>query len=198
MTSTTQISDVTVQLSTLYDAYDQILNQAKEQLNSLDFNPEHIKGITETIGTNKDFQQEISSQVLSAVRTDISKLGDPASENSNSLNALVDMLYMKLLEQVEKDVTKIVEQAAATALQSASLQKMIDEAVLRNTNIAVASQAQQTLHSILDYACKAMESSVPPSETTDTPALKNELTDEIRQTLYGTTPVVPDTDDIPF
>ncbi len=90
---------------------------------------------------------------------------------------------MTVLEQVEKDVTRVVQQAAAAALESPSVVKMIDDAVLRNTNIGVASQAQQTLHSILDYACKSIEATQPVSEDTE-PALKLELTDEIRQALY--------------
>tara|TARA_R110001592_G_scaffold52697_3_gene161676 strand:- start:596 stop:1033 length:438 start_codon:yes stop_codon:yes gene_type:complete len=143
MTNVSTLGNTTVMLDQLFSSYAEILEQAKQQLESVDITDSHVASIASTILDNSDFQRGIAvtltNRIISAMRDDES--------------AILDRITAKVLDSVEKtlddSLTRQLNNACAEFAVSPTFQMHITSAVSSNTEIKDLSQLRSSLRAVL-------------------------------------------------
>jgi len=143
MTNVSTLGNTTVMLDQLFSSYAEILEQAKQQLESVDITDSHVDSIASTILDNSDFQRGIAvtltNRIISAMRDDES--------------AILDRITAKVLDSVEKSLvdtlTLELQKATHDYLQSDIFQANIQSSINANTEIKDLSQLRSSLRAVL-------------------------------------------------
>ena len=115
MTTTAQLNDTIVQLESLYNAYNEILDSAKTQLEDLQMTDEDVKNLAARIGRLDGFRDETANAVYRKVLADLKvnqivdsykverALSDKLKE-SDAINSA--LAIQKAVSQIIKDTVK--------------------------------------------------------------------------------------------
>lgn len=144
MTNVSTLGNTTVMLDQLFSSYAEILEQAKQQLESVDITDSHVASIASTILDNSDFQRGIAMTLTNRI---ISAMKDDES-------AILDRITAKVLDSVEKSLvdtlTTQLNKVTADYLNGSSFQMHVIGAINSNTEIKDLSQLRSSLRAVLN------------------------------------------------
>ena len=134
---TTELNGTLVQLETLYNSYNTILDQAKAQLEKIDLDDNARKRIAEDISKDTDLRKALSEQLFRDLRSDLQN-ADEAAMDSYVASNFVKLLSDKIYEQVELKIDTYVKQIIDNVFTSDYIENELTKKVKENTNIAQA------------------------------------------------------------
>ena len=130
-------------LDQLFSSYAEILEQAKQQLESVDITDTHLSSITQQIVDNHNFRSEIATTVANRI---IRQMKDDES-------AILDRITAKVLESVQKSLedtlTRQLNNVTAEYLSSSTFQMHVTGAVSSNTKIKELNELRSDLRTLL-------------------------------------------------
>jgi len=126
-----------VQLETLYNSYNTILEQAKEQLEKIDLDDNARKRISEDIAKDTDLRKALSEQLFRDMRSDLQD-ADEATMDSYIASNFVKLLSDKIYEQLEVKIDQYVKQIIDNVFTSDYIENELTKKVKENTDIAQA------------------------------------------------------------
>ena len=149
MTTTLQLQDTLTSLDALYVSYNALLQDAKAQLETLDFTLSDTDSdlIVQKLRTRNDFKKSVAEYLLMSL-TDMIKSDSDAFEDS--------VIYKKLLStitsQVEKHMTdkfyEMLNTQVTEFLQSSEIASSVERAVLEHPMIHTATETRLTLRKL--------------------------------------------------
>ena len=148
--TTTSINDTLVQLESLYTAYDEILKQAKEQLESFDVTDSQITRVATKLEGNKEIQEAAKQAAI----TDFVRA---VGENDLDFwrgRQFVDKIAEMVIAQVKDEVNRYVRDL----LNDQDIIQMIDrraeERITQNTQLTNAMNVQGALTVLMKHLDK--------------------------------------------
>lgn len=146
MTSTSQLQDTITSLDALYVSYKALLEDAKSQLASLNFelSDEDSETVVRKLRTRSDFRKSITESLMYQL-TDIIKNDSSDFEDTVAYN----MLLQTITSHVEKNMTdqfydKLNAQVVKL-LRSPELARKVETAVLEHPTIQATTEARLTI-----------------------------------------------------
>lgn len=124
--ATTDISGITLQLDNLYTAYAAILEQAKQQLETLEISDDQVDRIADRC--SRRLADDVTGRLYDTLRREI-----VAAEETNQSHWLLDALERRIsttvARRITSDIEAIVEESARQYLRSESFKSYMDQAV---------------------------------------------------------------------
>ncbi len=149
MTTTAQLQDTLTSLDSLYTSYNALLEEAKSQLESLNFelSDSDADTIVQKLRLRSDFRKSVAESLMMQL-TDMIK--DESADFEDS--AVFKVLLKTITSQVEKHMTEqfydMLNTQVKTFLQSHELASKVEKAVLEHPMIHTASETRLTLRKL--------------------------------------------------
>ena len=149
MTTTAQLQDTLTSLDSLYTSYNALLEEAKSQLESLNFelSDSDADTIVQRLRLRSDFRKSVAESLMMQL-TDMIK--DESADFEDS--ATLKVLLKTITSQVEKHMTEqfydMLNTQVKTFLQSSELASKVEKAVLEHPMIHTASETRLTLRKL--------------------------------------------------
>ena len=149
MTTTAQLQDTLTSLDSLYTSYNALLEEAKSQLESLNFelSDSDADTIVQRLRLRSDFRKSVAESLMMQL-TDMIK--DESADFEDS--AVLTVLLKTITSQVEKHMTEqfydMLNTQVKTFLQSSELASKVEKAVLEHPMIHTASETRLTLRKL--------------------------------------------------
>ena len=140
--TTATLQDTIVSLDTLVSSYKAILEQAYEQLSSLELDTSQLASIGKTVTQNNLFQREVSDSVFRALRDDIRNSN---VDESYAYRSLLTALENKIFEAIEAKIDKVISERVGEALASAELEQAITARLLQHRELRSAAMSERVL-----------------------------------------------------
>ena len=152
-TSTVELNETVARLNTLHAAYDNILQQAKNQLNDIDLQPEHVRNICDALMANDEFRRELERRCVAML---VSRLKD-ASEDGNTeertfVGNVTEMVWNKINQPLVESVQDEFKRVAETDYVS----NLITERVNAQVNVDPKTEAAVYLELAVEKMLKTM------------------------------------------
>ena len=149
MTTTLQLQDTLTSLDSLYVSYNALLQDAKSQLESLNFelSDTDAETIVQKLRVRSDFRKSVAESLMMQL-TDMIK--DESSDFEDS--AVFKVLLKTITSQVEKHMTEqfydMLNTQVLTLLKSPELASKVEVAVLEHPLIHTAVETRLTLRKL--------------------------------------------------
>ncbi len=149
MTTTAQLQDTLTSLDSLYTSYNALLEEAKSQLESLNFelSDSDADTVVQKLRLRSDFRKSVAESLMMQL-TDMIK--DESADFEDS--AVFKVLLKTITSQVEKHMTEqfydMLNTQVKTFLQSHELASKVEKAVLEHPMIHTASETRLTLRKL--------------------------------------------------
>lgn len=144
MTATTELNGTIVQLESLYNSYNTILDQAKSQLETIDLDDESRKRIVEDIVKDKPLQKILSDDLFRALTKHISDADDALMETYAS-SSFMKLISKKILETITNRIDEYVKQLVDNVFTSDYIEQQLKRKVDANRDIGAAIQTRDQL-----------------------------------------------------
>ena len=149
MTPTVQLQDTLTNLDSLYVAYNALLQDAKSQLESLDFelSDSDSDGIVQKLRIRSDFRKSVAESLMMQLTE---MINDESADFQDSV--LFNALLRTITKRVEQSVTDhfhdMINTQVARILQSPELASKVERAVLEHPMIHTATETRLTLRKL--------------------------------------------------
>jgi hypothetical protein len=141
---TTELNGTLVQLESLYNSYNTILDQAKQQLEKIDLDDNARKRISEDIAKDTDLRKALSEQLFRDMRSDLQD-ADEATMNSYVASNFVQLLSEKIYEQITQKLDNYVKELVDNIFTSDYIERELQKKVDANTDIAKAIRTRSQM-----------------------------------------------------
>jgi len=131
MTDTININETVAQLEGLYNGYNTILKDAKDQLAELDtsLTPEQIDQVATKIGTQPSLIDSVATNVRSNITNEVGELDDAIIEQiAIALQAKMEDRYLQVTRQA-------IEQKIQQVLEDGLLERVIEQRLKESAEI---------------------------------------------------------------
>ena len=151
MTSTLQLQDTLTNLDALYVSYNALLQDAKAQLESLDFQLSDADSdtIVQKLRVRNDFKKSTAEYLLMSL-TDMIKSDSDAFEDS----AIYKKLLSTITSQVEQHMTEqfydMLNTQVQSILKSDELKSKVEQAALNTPVVMQAAETRLTLRKLTE------------------------------------------------
>jgi len=145
---TTEINGTLVQLESLYNSYNTILDQAKQQLEKIDLDDNARARISEDIAKDKDLRKALSEQLFRDMRDDLQR-ADEETMSSYVSSCFVKLVSQKIYEQIEVKIDAYVKQIVDNIFTSDYIEQQLKKKVDANTDIASAITSRDQMRSAI-------------------------------------------------
>ena len=144
--TTTTINDTLVQLESLYNAYNEILEQAKAQLEAFDVTDAQIERVAERLERSDKLQEAAKEAAV----TDFARSVADGELDFWRGRQFVQKISDMVIEQVKKDINEYV----GNLLQEDAVTRLIDRRLAERVNdaseIKTAIEAKRALKALIE------------------------------------------------
>ena len=149
MTTTVQLQDTLTNLDALYVSYNALLQDARAQLETLDFalSDSDSDTIVGKLRTRSDFKKSVAEYLMAAL-TDIIKSDSDAFENSAIYKKLLSTITTQVEEHMTEQFSEMLNTQVATILKSDELKSKVEQAALKTPVVMQAAQTRLTLRKL--------------------------------------------------
>ena len=148
--TTTEINNTLVELESLHKAYAEILEAAKEQLESLEVTDSTLNQIGERVCNTMDFRQSVARSCFDLLRDWFVDNSDDADSESYARSRFLDLITVRILDKVKEEVKQQVSAAVLDVLDTGTIERRLERKVLENDAINSALVVQKKLASLLN------------------------------------------------
>ena len=140
--TTATLQDTIVSLDTLLSSYKAILEQAYEQLSTLELDTSQLASIGKTATQDHSFLRQVSDNVFESLRNDI--------RNSNVDESYAYRSFLTALENqcfgaIEAKIDKLISERVGEALASAELDQAITMRLRQHRELRSAAMSERVL-----------------------------------------------------
>ena len=153
MTTTAQLNDTIVQLESLYNAYNEILDSAKTQLEDLQMTDEDVKNLAAKIGRLDGFRDETANAVYRKVLADL-KEGDESLFESYLNKQVLAKLAERLMDLVKKEIAEYIDLKVNQIVDSYKVERALSDKLKENDAINSALAIQKAVSQIIKDTVK--------------------------------------------
>mgnify|MGYP001211556032 CR=1 FL=1 len=148
--TTTEINNTLVELESLHKAYAEILEAAKEQLESLEVSDSTITQISDKLSTTTELRQAVARSTFDLMRQFFTENADDADTDCFARGRFIDLLSVKVLEAVKKEVQAQISEAVMDVLNTGVIERRLEQKVINNDAINSALLVHKGLASLLN------------------------------------------------
>ena len=152
MTATTELNGTIVQLEALYNSYNTILDQAKEQLETIDLDDTSRKRIVEDLAKDTDLQKQLSEQLFRNVQAKILNGNEEVLNTyaqSRFVEIITEKIYDKLVLRLDSYLKEIVDQVFTSDYIEQQLKLKIDKNEQLSSALTSRDQMRTALKALL-------------------------------------------------
>ena len=149
MTTTVQLQDTLTNLDALYVSYNALLQDAKAQLETLDFalSDTDSDTIVQKLRTRNDFKKSVAEYLLMSL-TDMIKSDSDAFEDSAIYKKLLSTITTKVEEHMTEQFYDMLNTQVKSFLESPELASKVEQAALKTPVVMQAAQTRLTLRKL--------------------------------------------------
>ncbi len=150
--TTTQIDGTLVQLETLYNSYNTILDQAKSQLETIDIDDNTLSRISEQVLASDVLRKKISEQFFRDMRQDLIDADEALIQSyvaSDFVKRITEKIYSQISQKLENYVKEIVDNVFTSDYVEQQLKKKIKENTDVSSAITSRDQMRTAIQSLL-------------------------------------------------
>ena len=146
--TTETIESQVVHLESLYKAYGQILDQAKQQLENLEVTPSTIESLSQAISTSGQFKETIAASVLNSIRTDLRTM-DSNTWNTYATSAFLRETAARVVDIAKPEIKQLIETLISEVLNSPAMEKQIENKILQHDGVESALKIQKAVTALM-------------------------------------------------
>ena len=120
--TTATIESTLVQLEGLVNGYQELLSEARAQLETLDVDEAKLGSLAVRMAQNASFRNQLANE---AARYVVSTTAD--EEESEIINRVSDRIYQRVLAKIQEDVQKPVDETIAALKDSPVIEQKVLE-----------------------------------------------------------------------
>ncbi len=150
--TTTNIDGTLVQLETLYNSYNTILDQAKGQLEKIDIDDKTRSRIAEEVIKSDDLRKKISEQFFRDMRSDLMNADEALMQSyvaSDFVKKITDKIYEQIAKQLDAYIKEIVDNIFTSTYVEQQLERKIKENKELTQSITSQVQLKELLKTVL-------------------------------------------------
>jgi len=150
--TTTQIDGTLVQLETLYNSYNTILDQAKSQLETIDIDDNTLSRISEQVLASDVLRKKISEQFFRDMRQDLIDADEALIQSyvaSDFVKRITEKIYSQISQKLDNYVKEIVDNVFTSDYVEQQLKKKIKENTDVSSAITSRDQMRTAIQSLL-------------------------------------------------
>lgn len=149
MTPTVQLQDTLTNLDSLYVAYNALLQDAKSQLESLNFelSDSDSDSIVQKLRLRSDFRKSVAESLMMQL-TEMIKDESADFEDSVLFNSLLRSITKRVEQHITDHFYDMLNTQVAKLLQSPELTSKVERAVLEHPMIHTATETRLTLRKL--------------------------------------------------
>ena len=149
MTPTAQLQDTITSLDALYVSYNALLEDAKAQLESLNFelSDADSETVVRKLRTRSDFRKSIAESLMIQL-TDMIKDESAEFEDSAVFKVLLKTITKRVQADFSQHIYEILDNHITDVLQSDALKSKVEVAVLEHPMIHTAVETRLTLRQL--------------------------------------------------
>jgi hypothetical protein len=149
MTSTLQLQDTLTNLDSLYVSYNALLQDAKSQLESLDFelSSDDSDAIVQKLRLRSDFRKSVAESLMMQL-TEMIKEDSSDFEDSVLFNALLRTITKRVEQNMTDQFYDMLNTQVTKILLSPDLTSKVERAVLEHPMIHTATETRLTLRKL--------------------------------------------------
>ena len=150
--TTTNIDGTLVQLETLYNSYNTILDQAKGQLEKIDIDDKTRSRIAEEVIKSDDLRKKISEQFFRDMRSDLMNADEALMQSyvaSDFAKKITEKIYEQISQKLDNYVKEIVDNVFTSDYVEAQLQLKIKANQELSQSITTKEQLKALLQTVL-------------------------------------------------
>tara|TARA_R110002049_G_C9061639_1_gene554258 strand:+ start:509 stop:1000 length:492 start_codon:yes stop_codon:yes gene_type:complete len=146
MTTTLQLQDTLTSLDSLYVSYKAVLEDAKSQLESLDFEVSDIdaENIVSKLRRRSDFRKSVAESLMMQL-TDMIEDGSSEFEDSAAFKVLLSTITSHVEKHMTDQFYDMLNTQVVTLLKSPEFESKVERAVLQHPLIHTAVETRLTL-----------------------------------------------------
>ena len=141
--TTTSINDTLVQLEKLHKAYSDILEQAKEQLESLTLSDQDAATLARRLSTIDIFRNTIVSCLYDMLKSDAQSLTSEEFLDMYDARAFVRVVADRILDLSKDEISQFVNQEVRKIVESRAIETVIERRINEHDAIKHALALQK-------------------------------------------------------
>lgn len=142
--TTETIESQVVHLESLYNAYAQILDQAKQQLETLEVTTSTIDKLAESLKENSSFRSSVTSTMMNELRQDLNHM-DNDVWNQYATAPFLRAIATKVVELAKPEIKQLIVDLIDSEVNSSRLERKIEAKILEHDGIESALKIQKTI-----------------------------------------------------
>ena len=146
--TTVNLNDTLVNLESLHTAYEQILIEARQQLEKVDVTDDTVSRVSSNLANSSDFKKSCVDSILSGLRNDM-RSTDTAAFETYTGQAFVELvakeIYKIMTNQLADDVNRMVDARINSSTIDNALAAKITECDSLNNAIIVRNRLADLL-----------------------------------------------------
>ena len=142
--TTETIESQVVHLESLYNAYEQILDQAKQQLETLEVTASTIDKLAESLKDNSSFRSSVTTAMMNEIRRDLNHM-DNDVWNCYATAPFLREIASKVVELAKPEIKQLIVDLIDSEVNSTRLQRKIEAKILEHDGIESALKIQKAV-----------------------------------------------------
>ena len=142
--TTETIESQVVHLESLYNAYAQILDQAKQQLETLEVTTATVDKLAASLKDNSSFRSSVTSAMMNELRQDLNHM-DNDVWNQYATAPFLRAIAAKVVELAKPEIKELIVDLIDREVNSSRLERKIQAKILENDGIESALKIQKAI-----------------------------------------------------
>ena len=142
--STQTIDSQIVHLESLYKAYAEILDQAKQQLETLEVTASTVEKLATSLKENSSFRSSITQLMMNELRNDLNNM-DHDVWNCYATAPFLKEIAKKVVELAKPEIKQVIVDLIESEVNSPQLRRKLEAKVLEHDGIESALKIQKAI-----------------------------------------------------
>lgn len=148
---TVVLSDTVLKLDGLYDSYESVLAQVKDQLGNIDINDDHINRLCQRLKVDKLFISTVSKSAVEILTETLNDATVEDIEKDRRMSGLMKALARHVVFELSEYFAPLLDDKLGEYMTDEKLQEALTTSVKENPRMKRAYASLDTLESILQY-----------------------------------------------
>ena len=142
--TTETIESQVVHLESLYNAYSQILDQAKQQLETLEVTTATVDKLAASLKDNSSFRSSVTSAMMNELRQDLNHM-DNDVWNCYATAPFLRTIATKVVELAKPEIKDLIVNLINEVVDGSRLERKIEAKILEHDGIESALKIQKAI-----------------------------------------------------
>ena len=156
-TDTVELSGTLVKLDGLYQSYESVLEQVKDQLCSIDINDDHINRIVARLRGDRNFISNVSKAAVDNLTDTLRDASCEEIAEDKRLGNLMKVMSHHVVFELQEHFDQILSHHLSQYLTDEKLAEVLESTVRENPRIKRAYASLDTLESLLKYIAEGLK-----------------------------------------